>query len=264
MKINNAIACTCLLFSFAITARAATFDWRDTNSDVLRSSDSFSLTVDGVTAIAQAYVGEWNSTTNAYDILGPYATSGGYSTHNADGFLQAGQGLMLEAETSNFTESCSTGECGFDNRNRNGLSKFNFAVFQFDQAVDLQTSMNTSLSNYDHDFWLASGASAPDLGLDFMSALSGFTKTVHDPTATFQGATGLETTHKNLTYLAIGAPLDPELGSFPGLENPDGGYDTFGITSFTVAPTAVPIPAAVWLFGSGLVGLLGLARGGSS
>ena len=31
------------------------------------------------------------------------------------------------------------------------------------------------------------------------------------------------------------------------------GYDTF-------APSAVPVPAAVWLFGSGLVGLLGIAR----
>jgi hypothetical protein len=30
--------------------------------------------------------------------------------------------------------------------------------------------------------------------------------------------------------------------------------------SLTVVPTAVPVPAAVWLFGSGLLGLMGMAR----
>jgi len=36
----------------------------------------------------------------------------------------------------------------------------------------------------------------------------------------------------------------------------------FGMTEFAIAeyPTAVPVPAAVWLFGSGLIGLIGIAR----
>jgi hypothetical protein len=38
----------------------------------------------------------------------------------------------------------------------------------------------------------------------------------------------------------------------------------FDATFFTIAPlftvTAVPVPAAIWLFGSGLVGLIGFAR----
>lgn len=37
-----------------------------------------------------------------------------------------------------------------------------------------------------------------------------------------------------------------------------GGVYTFDVTSFTVA--AVPVPAAVWLLGSGLLGLIGVAR----
>lgn len=32
------------------------------------------------------------------------------------------------------------------------------------------------------------------------------------------------------------------------------------IGTFTLAPAAVPVPAAVWMFGSGLLGLLGVAR----
>lgn len=31
-------------------------------------------------------------------------------------------------------------------------------------------------------------------------------------------------------------------------------------TGITITPTAVPVPAAVWLFGSGLLGLVGVAR----
>jgi len=32
------------------------------------------------------------------------------------------------------------------------------------------------------------------------------------------------------------------------------------MTNYTPTPSAVPVPAAVWLFGSGLVGLAGIAR----
>ena len=36
--------------------------------------------------------------------------------------------------------------------------------------------------------------------------------------------------------------------------------NAWGLMYFEVVPTVVPVPAAVWLFGSGLVGLIGLAR----
>jgi len=82
----------------------------------------------------------------------------------------------------------------------------------------------------------------------------------------------------------IGNSLDPDLGLFPTLQSDDywsgteldfsyaweynfgGGYDLYGPKddewrSWAVhAGDVVPVPAAVWLFGSGLMGLLGLAR----
>ena len=43
--------------------------------------------------------------------------------------------------------------------------------------------------------------------------------------------------------------------------NDDGGGQNFSMDNFTYTPvTAVPVPAAVWFFGSGLLGLVGMAR----
>lgn len=40
----------------------------------------------------------------------------------------------------------------------------------------------------------------------------------------------------------------------------DGGVTPGGSMYFEVVPVVVPVPAAVWLFGSGLIGLIGVAR----
>jgi hypothetical protein len=37
-------------------------------------------------------------------------------------------------------------------------------------------------------------------------------------------------------------------------------FDPFQPYSITISTSAVPVPAAVWLFGSGLIGLIGIAR----
>ncbi len=53
------------------------------------------------------------------------------------------------------------------------------------------------------------------------------------------------------------------IGGSPMIAGPFTGYNAnFDITSITVTSvvSAVPVPAAVWLFGSGLLGLVGIAR----
>ena len=269
MKKSHLLAgvCACVLPFLVNTANATTFDWTTSNTNVVRGTSSFSLTVDGITATVQAYVAEWDG--SEYDIFGAFPTNTSFTTANADGFLRGGEGLLLEEGpfpgiALGGKEVCSGGGCAFDNgryfNDDEDILKFNFALITFDQAVDLETSMNLRQSNFDHDFWLASSGTAPNLGLDFMSAFTGFTTTVHNPLAGFQGATGLSGTHQNLQYLAIGAPLHASAGSFPGFDNPDNFGDTFAITSFTVQTAMVPIPAAVWFFGSGLLGLVGMTR----
>jgi len=51
--------------------------------------------------------------------------------------------------------------------------------------------------------------------------------------------------------------------TFKPVYNTDFGFETTGIGAFyyaTVTPSAVPVPAALWLFGSGLFGLVLVAR----
>ena len=128
----------------------------------------------------------------------------------------------------------------------------------------MDSIVNSGISNFDNDFWLASSNSAPDLSLDIVTAFSGFATTIHNPASATHGATGLSSTHNNLQYLAIGAPLSTGINVFPELENPDAFRDTFAITSFTVHPAVIPIPAASILFGSAVFSLFGFIKKKSS
>ena len=80
-------------------------------------------------------------------------------------------------------------------------------------------------------------------------------------TSTFNtaGQTGFGTT---LGQLSLGS--DDGIGGSPMDNGPFSGYNAnFDLTTVTVTaitPSAVPVPAAVWLFGSGLLGLAGVAR----
>ena len=71
------------------------------------------------------------------------------------------------------------------------------------------------------------------------------------------GQTGYPTT---LGQLSLGT--DDGIGGSPMDNGPFSGFNAnFDITSLTLsAVPAIPVPAAVWLFGSGLLGLLGVAR----
>jgi hypothetical protein len=73
-------------------------------------------------------------------------------------------------------------------------------------------------------------------------------------------------TFLNLSFTAlgpVGTALDITLGpngTFQDAAFADINGILFSGASVTVIPNAVPVPAAVWLFGSGLLGLVGVAR----
>ena len=68
-------------------------------------------------------------------------------------------------------------------------------------------------------------------------------------------------------YLLDGTPLVAHQGDTSGWDsqvinplNSSSDFQSIGIGSHLVRISSVPIPSAVWLFGSGLLGLIGLAR----
>jgi hypothetical protein len=70
----------------------------------------------------------------------------------------------------------------------------------------------------------------------------------------FSGA-GVDTKSAEL-LAALGAPIDTPFEFFAfSLQSVNG-----NVTSTDIINTAVPVPAAVWLFGSGLLGMVGIAR----
>jgi len=80
------------------------------------------------------------------------------------------------------------------------------------------------------------------------------------------GLSGLLTlTSGYVSGAALGGTATYDAATFAGLGLTPGNYEwTWGsgasADSFTLNVGAVPIPAAVWLFGSGLLGLVGVAR----
>ena len=70
--------------------------------------------------------------------------------------------------------------------------------------------------------------------------------------------------HENdpATGLASGVTLQFDVLEDVGLWNVSGAVNTQYSSSYSLilTPTTVPVPAAVWLFGSGVLGLIGVAR----
>ena len=85
-------------------------------------------------------------------------------------------------------------------------------------------------------------------------------------TATVYYSAGLfEDDNGNLRLIAAGRVINTGLNKMYG-PNYTGIYDAYreapntSLGTFLVRTTVVPVPAAVWLFGSGLIGLAGFAR----
>lgn len=130
-------------------------------------------------------------------------------------------------------------------------------LFMFDSAVDFNNIVIDPFGIYDRDvsFWIANITTAE-------SDLVGFNPfTLIDGSSIFGTAT-------NISNFAGNGPMSINLGGTTGNAllfggTLDAGYyqdddDRFKIASLNV--TVVPVPAAIWLFISGLIGIAGFAR----
>ena len=225
------------------------------------NTDSIVTTSGGVTIIATAHHVEITPTTSI--IYGPFPTGGQFT--NADGFgTRRGLGLNAEPVGSiNPTEDDSGGaliQPGFDNQTRTGdFPTMQFALFEFSQPVDVSQIVVGNISNFGHRIFVAAGASAPDLSTDLISALSGYS-IISNPLSTQGGVSNGPiynfSSLNSASFLVIGtSPRTGDLGPILSIST---GVSQFYINE--IGFSAVPVPAAVWLFGSGLIGLIGVAR----
>ena len=111
---------------------------------------------------------------------------------------------------------------------------------------------------FDSGSCAASGACATPASNDIKS--SAYTIGPVPIATTPINTTGQKVTGTTLADLSLGT--DDGIGGSPEFGGPTSGFSpNFDFTSLTVTRvSAVPVPAAVWLFGSGAIGLLGMAR----
>lgn len=145
-------------------------------------------------------------------------------------------------------------------------------IFTFDTAGVNTFTGNASWAQQvtpDNDFFNI------DLASGYKLVSIGFTETATSATAS-SGTVGFYLNMANYEPVSIpstdsGTHFDsilPEIGpgtyltgyTSPGIGQPTEGYSYSLDYTLTYTVAAVPVPAAVWLFGSGLLGLVGIAR----
>lgn len=127
-------------------------------------------------------------------------------------------------------------------------------VYVTDALLNFNTALNT----------IKIDGTISDLGINSsITLLSGsFQSWNYDPSGSivnFNGG-GVDTKHDDLLD-ALGIPLDTQFEFFAFTLGFDTTADSATAISTDIINTSVvPVPAAVWLFGSGLLGLIGMAR----
>ena len=246
LNLNRLSLATIVIASFVtLPSFASTFSWTPGNTDIVVNVDSLELTVDGITATVQAFTSEINVAGTDATVVGPWPTQ---VAVNQPGFGVDVRGLgseqlgLLASDSLSgipangsdyFSGGAAPGFASFYSSPATAPSAFHFALFSFDQPVDIPGVTVDDVSNFERDIWMATGTTAPDFTSGFLSGLTGF-DTVNSaddlgdgPFTHNLGATGI-------SYLFVGAPPEPGLGPLTA------GSSQFYIDSFDA--TAVPLP----------------------
>ena len=113
---------------------------------------------------------------------------------------------------------------------------------------DIATTLGQS---YTVDFWLSNGDATPGGDNRFVARWNGTTK-IDLLNLPYDSP---DYTHYSYTAVATGTSTTIDFGF---IYNP--GWFDFDDVSMNQVSSAVPIPGAIWLLGSGLIGLIGIRR----
>lgn len=152
-----------------------------------------------------------------------------------------------------------------------GTNSFGVAINDFGQVTGAVGSMPnylpnhafvTTLSGQMTDLGTLGGGYSSGMGINSFGQVTGYSNTVNGSTHAFVTNNG---TMSDLNALLVTSVTGWELYSASGI-NDVGQITGYGVhngltRAFLLTPvSAVPVPSAVWLFGSGLVGLRSLNR----
>lgn len=145
-----------------------------------------------------------------------------------------------------------------------GESSTEGALWNFNFYIDVEgaNSATPLLSDYQfnllYDFDPGVGTAFTDLGIIDLTAWSGLT----GATTRFEGSENLVFDWlSNPAYVTVPtfSPFDPDvIGEYQFAIQVSS--DGLNVETVAMEVQTVPVPAAVWLFGSGLLGLVGIAR----
>lgn len=225
-----------VLLTAATHAQAAVYDFTNpgTSSTEIGSGFGNALDFGDMTATAWATTGD------------PVGANNSLLNNAQIQRFSTGLGVCNRSEGTN----CSNPAHQVDN-----FGDDDYVLFLFDQQMTFDNIVIDPYGTWDRDvtYWIADVTNPIDLaGLD-PAALDFPGSTVFgDPTFQYAGPSNQPLT---INLLGTGNALLFAAQADAGDKYDD---DRFKITSLTA--TVVPVPAAVWLFGSGLLGLVGIAR----
>lgn len=266
MNTDKYISAICGIFFsiFTLSSHAVVIDLKTVPLTIGTNSVSFDS--NGIAATVSGYHVEYDSSDSSTTIYGPFSTtdSGLSAGWDAPYFgrslnkvtnVQFGLGL-IESEDLGQTDTALTQ--GFDNTSNNTvLPGFEFALFSFSAPVTVSEVIVDDVSNFDRDIWVAGGDIAPDLSKDFLTAISGYTVINSSDDSTDGTFIHSFTPLVGISYLLIGTPPNEDIGNLGPVNSTNKSVKLY-IDALNVSQ--VPVPPAVWLFGSGLIGLIGVAR----
>lgn len=185
-------------------------------------------------------------TTNIQDICGSVGTGGGTAVAISNSGLIAGSGCNGSSESFMYENGSFTRLTDF------GVTDINSNAEMAGQTASISGNLPA--------IWT-------DAGLNILSTSSGEATAINKSgqvVGTFGGSNAAFFWDEALGILDLNDLIDPMLGvSFSRAVDINdlgqiivNGQDT----SYLLTPVVVPVPAAVWLFGSGLLGLIGVAK----
>ena len=187
--ITNRATLVALAFGVVVgasPAQGATFSWSPANTSILLETKALRQTVSGVTARAQGYTVEYTASTA--EVFGPYPTGSGANGLKIFGVdvrrlgQQAAEdlGLISQKLSGIAVGGCDCGaggtSPGFDNKPyRTGdttITKLDVALFEFSQAIKVNTVKVDQVSNFGRQIWVAACSAAPNFGNGLKAAIS--------------------------------------------------------------------------------------------